>query len=109
MNRIADELGLPGIAVAQMAHTLERAGMLVVTEFDELVPSRDIGRIMVYEILDVARRQGSGHNAPRVVPMPPVDRLLTSIEEARRNRCGELTLRDLVDEAPRLSLAVSRA
>jgi hypothetical protein len=72
------------------------------------MPSRDIGRISVYEILDIARRQGSGHAAPRVVPMPPVDRLLASIEEARRNRCGELTLRDLVDEAPRLSLAVAR-
>jgi membrane protein len=108
VNRIANELGLPGIAVAQMSHTLERAGMLVVTEFDELVPSRDIGRISVYEILDIARRQGSGHAGPRNVPMPPVDRLLASIEEARRNRCGELTLRDLVDEAPRLSLAVAR-
>jgi membrane protein len=108
VNRIANELGLPGIAVAQMANTLERAGMLIVTEQDEIVPSRDIGRINVYEILDVARRQGSGHAAPRNVPMPPVDRLLASIEEARRNRCGELTLRDLVDEAPRLSLAVAR-
>jgi hypothetical protein len=67
-----------------------------------------VGRINVYEVLDIARRQGSGHAAPRVVPMPPVDRLLASIEEARRNRCGDLTLRDLVDEAPRLSLAVAR-
>jgi hypothetical protein len=108
VNRIADELGLPGIAVAQMANTLEHAGMLIVTEVDELVPSRDIGRISVYEILDVARRQGSGHAAPRRVPMPPVDRLLASVEDARRHRCGELTLRDLVDEAPRLSLAVAR-
>jgi membrane protein len=108
VNRIANELGLPGIAVAQMANALERAGMLIVTEYDELVPSRDIGRISVYEILDVARRQGSGHAAPRHVPMPPVDRLLASIEDARRNRCGELTLRDLVDEAPRVSLVQAR-
>jgi membrane protein len=108
VNRIANELGLPGIAVAQMANALERAGMLIVTEYDELVPSRDIGRISVFEILDVARRQGSGHAAPRNVPMPPVDRLLASIEEARRNRCGELTLRDLVDEAPRVALVQAR-
>ena len=108
VNRIANELGLPGTAVAQMAHTLERAGMLIVTELDELVPARDIGRISVCDILDLARRQGSGHAGPRNVPMPPVDRLLASLEEARRKGCGELTLRDLVDEAPRLSLAVAR-
>jgi membrane protein len=108
VNRLANELGLPGIAVARMSDTLERAGMLIVTEQDELVPSRDISRIAVYDILEVARRQSSGHAAPRNLTMPSVDRLLASIDEARRNRCGDLSLRDLVDEAPRLTLAVSR-
>jgi membrane protein len=108
VNRLATELGLPGIAVAQMATALERAGLLIATESDELVPSRDIGRISVYEILDIARRQGSGHVAPRNVPIPPVDRLLTQLEEVRRHRCGELSLRDLVDEVPRPQLTVAR-
>jgi membrane protein len=108
VNRIANELGLPGIAVAQMGAALEHAGLLIITEYDELVPARDIGRIGVYEILEIARRQGSGHGPPRHLPIPPVDRLLNSIEEARRNRCGDLTLRDLVDEVTRPMLAVSR-
>jgi membrane protein len=106
VNRLATELGLPGIAVAQMASTLERAGLLVVTEWDELVPSRDIGRIGVYEILEIARRQSTGHVAPRQVPIPPVDRLLASLEDVRRHRCGDLTLRDLVDEVARPTLVV---
>ena len=104
VNRLATELGLPGIAVAQMASALERAGLLIVTDYDELVPARDIGRIGVYEILEIARNQRSGHVAPRNVQMPPVDRILTSLDEARRKACGELTLRDLVDEAPRPAL-----
>src|ERR1700733_9755917 len=108
VNRLATELGLPGIAVAQMASALERAGVVICTEADELVPSRDIGRIPVYEILDIARRQASGHVAPRNVPIPAVDRLLAQLEEVRRHRCGELTLRDLVDEAPRPHLSVAR-
>ena len=108
VNRLATELGLPGVAVAQMASALELAGVLIVTEADELVPSRDIGRIAVYDILDIARRQASGHVAPRPVPIPAVDRLLAQIEEARRHRCGEVTLRDLVDEAPRPQLTVAR-
>jgi membrane protein len=108
VNRLATELGLPGIAVAQMGAALERAGLLIITEYDELVPARDIGRIGVYEILEIARHQSSGHGPPRHLPIPPVDRLLNSIDEARRNRCGELTLRDLVDEVTRPVLAVSR-
>jgi membrane protein len=107
VNRLATELGLPGIAVAQMAATLERAGLLIVTDYDELVPARDIGRIGVYEILDIARNQGSGHVAPRNLPIPPVDRLLAGVEDARRHRCGELTLRDLVDEAARPALQLT--
>ena len=108
VNRLADELGLPGIAVAQMAGALERAGLLIVTESDEFLPARDTGAIKVSEILDIARNQRSGHVAPRYVPVPPVDRLLASVEEARRSRCGELTLRDLIDEVPRTALISPR-
>ena len=105
---LAGELGLPGIAVAQMAGALERAGLLIVTESDEFLPARDTGAISVSEILDIARNQRSGHVAPRYVPVPPVDRLLASVEEARRSRCGELTLRDLIDEVPRTALISPR-
>ena len=107
VNGLANELGLPGIAVAQMAATLERAGLLIVTDYDELVPARDISRIDVHEILDIARNQRSGHIAPRHLPIPPVDRLLESVDEAWRSRCANLTLRDLVDEAPRPALQLT--
>jgi membrane protein len=104
VDRLADELALPGIAVAQSASALERAGLLIVTEDDQLVPARDIGGIGVNEILDIARNQRSGHIAPRNAAVPPVDRVLAGLEEARRARCAELTLRDLVDEVPRPAL-----
>jgi len=100
VNRLANELGLPGIAVAQSVGAFERAGLLIVTDEDELAPGRDIGGIGVYEILDIARNQRSGHVAPRNMVVPPVDRLLADLEEARRGRCAGLTLRDLVDEVP---------
>jgi membrane protein len=107
VNALATELGLPGIAVSQMVWTLEKAGLLVVTEDDELLPARDIGRIGVCEILSVARSQRSGHFSPRPVVIPPVDRLLAAIDDARRGRCGDLTLRDLVEEPPRPTLTLA--
>jgi membrane protein len=107
VNRLADELGLPGVAVARMAATLEGAGLLIVTDDDELVPARDLSRISVYEILQIARSQRSGHVAPRNLPLPPVDRVLAGLEEARRRACGELTLRDLAEEPPRPALALT--
>ena len=101
------ELGLPGIAVAQMVATMESAGLLVVTEDDELLPARDIDHIAISEILEIARNQRSGHFSPRTVFIPAVDRLIATIDEARRSRCGELTLRDLVEEPP-LTLAAGK-
>jgi hypothetical protein len=111
VNRLAAQLGLPGIAVARMATALERSGFLIVTDDDELLPARDMGRITVQEILEMARNQRSGHLQPRHLPIPAVDRLTASLDAMRRERCADLTLRDLVEETPRptLTLASGRA
>jgi membrane protein len=101
VNEIARELELPGIAVAKMARALERAGLVMVTDDAEVLCARDISRIAVYEILDLARNLRSGHMAPRNTAVPAVDRLMASLDEQRRERCGDLTLRDLVDESAR--------
>ena len=106
-GKLAAELGLPGIAMTRLVTAFQQAGLLTVTESDELVPSRDIGRISVCEILDAARNQRSGQITPRSIAIPSVDRLIAAIEEARRQRCGNLTLRDLVDEAPRPALTLA--
>lgn len=107
VNSLATELGLPGIAVAEMVLALEHSGLLVVTEDDELLPARDMGQITLTQILDIARSRRAGQFTPREVPIPAVDRLLAAIEDARRARCGELTLRELVEE-PRESPSNSR-
>lgn len=99
INGLAAELGLPGIAIAQIAAALERAGLLIVTEDDEFVPGRDLGRIGVHEILEVARNQRSGHFAARPNPMPVIDRLSATLDEAWRACCSTRTLRDLIEEA----------
>ncbi len=109
VNRLAHELGLPGIAVAKMAAALERTGLVIITDEDELLPARDIGRVTLYEILQIARNQRSGHFAPRNLPIPAVDRLIASLDDILRNRCGELTLRELVEETPRPALALAKA
>jgi membrane protein len=106
VNRIARELALPGIAVAKMARALERAGLVMVTDDDELLCARDISRITVFEILELARNQRSGHLPPRNTAVPAVDRLTASLDEQRRERCGDLTLRGLVDESDAVARAV---
>ena len=105
VNGLATELGLPGIAVSEIISTLESSGLLVVSEDDELLPARDLGQITLADILDIARSRPSGQFTLRVIPIPEVDRLLAAIDEGRRARCGDLTLRDLAAESAALPLS----
>jgi len=117
VERLAHELGVPGIAITRLVATFEDAKLILATENGELVPARDIGQITVAEMLEVARDQHCGQITPRNVSTPSVDRVLATIGEARRKSCGNLTLRDLVQEAlshgsseprPSLTLAARR-
>ncbi len=107
VNQLARELGLPGIAVAKMASALERAGLVVVSDDEELICARDIGRITVDEILEIARNQRSGLFRPRTLSIPSVDRLTASLDEARHERLAGLTLRDLIEDSPRPALSLA--
>ena len=100
INRLAAEIGLPGIALAQIGGTLEKSGLLLVTEDDEFVPGRDIGHITLQEIVEVARNQRSGHSTTRGVQIPAVERLSDNMEKAWRATCDGRTLRDLLEESP---------
>jgi membrane protein len=102
VNRMSRELQLPGIAVAKMARALERGGLVRLTDDGEVLCARDISRIMVNEILEMARNLRSGHIAPRNASVPAVDRLIAQLDAQRRERCGEMTLRDLIEESPPL-------
>lgn len=95
---LSSQLGLPGMAVAQLVAGLERAGLLISTDQDRLMPARDIGQISLQQILDVARNQRSGHLAPHDMQLPAVDRLSTALTHAWRDCCGNRSLRDLVVE-----------
>ena len=94
---MAHELGLPGMPMSRLLAAFQEANLLTVTEQDELLLPREIARITVCEILDTAREQRSGQVHVREVSIPSVDHLIESLEEARKERCGGLTLLNLVE------------
>jgi len=78
VNRLATELGLPA-SRAQMAATLERAGLLIRHRLRRAGSGARHRAPRVYEILDIARNQGSGHVEPATCP-PPGRPLLAGVE-----------------------------
>lgn len=104
---LATELGMPGIAIAQIVTAMEKANLLLAADDERLLPARDIGHIRLEAILDVARNQRGGHVRERRVSLPPVDELAACIDASWRACCGDRTLRDLVEspgavETPRV-------
>jgi hypothetical protein len=96
--RLADEFGLPGIAVARVACALEAATLLKLTQKDECILMRDSSLISIDEILTVARNQRSGEFTPKESNVSAVDALGERLEGAWRKECANETLQSLLEE-----------
>jgi len=105
VNRLATELGLPGIAGGADGRD---ARARRAADRDRQRRAGPGTRHRAHRRVRDTRHRPQPGQRPRRTPQPahpPVDRLLAGVEDARRHRCGELTLRDLVDEAARPAAA----
>jgi membrane protein len=98
VDGLARELGMPGIAVSRIINSLEAAKLVTLTDDEHLLPARDLGQIPLREILDIARNEKAGQVAPRQLKLPTVDAFAAKVDEAWRKSCGDMTLRDLIEE-----------
>jgi membrane protein len=98
IDTLAHELGMPGIAISRIVQALEDARLLTLTDDEMLLPARDLGKIPIQEVIDIARNEKAGQVAPRNLKLPAVDRISATMDAAWRKSCGDMTLRDLVEE-----------
>jgi membrane protein len=98
LDGLSHELGMPGIAVARIVHALETARLVTVSEDEHLLPARDLGKISIQEVLDIARNEKAGQVGWRNLKLPAVDAISAKMDEAWRKSCGDMTLRDLVEQ-----------
>jgi hypothetical protein len=89
---------MPGIAISRIVNALEDAHLLTMADDERLLPARDLGKISIQEIVDIARNEKAGQVAPRNLKLPAVDAISKTMDDAWRKSCGETTLRDLVEE-----------
>lgn len=98
VDSLAHELSMPGIAISRIVHALEGALLLTLTDDERLLPARDLGKITIQEIVDIARNEKAGQVGWRNLRIPAVDTISKTMDDAWRKSCGEMTLRDLVEE-----------
>ena len=56
--QLSTQLGIPSLGVTPVVGALEKVGLLIVTDKDELVPGKEMSRITLRQILDVVRDIG---------------------------------------------------
>ena len=99
-GRLAAEFDIPGVALAPVLARLERAGLILVTEKELLVPGRDPQGILLADILDAVRTLQIGRRTLQVRHVPGAARIVAEVEAAMRERLGARTLKDLIAAPP---------
>jgi membrane protein len=100
LQQIGAEHAVPMQLLEPIARALEAAGLLVRTDRGELVPGRDMTRILLRDVLDTVRlpRAKAGVAAPGERFEPVVDGVGASLEAAVSAVLADRTLADLVDQ-----------
>ncbi len=99
LDAISNELKIPTLALAPTVTRLERAGLLLTTEKEFLVPGRDMARISLHDIVDVVRSGGVTGSYRDPNWKKSIDKLGAAIESAVADTLGDKTLADLLDDA----------
>jgi DNA-binding IscR family transcriptional regulator len=98
LRALAERLEVPGSALTSVTSSLERSGLLLVTEQEHLVPGRALDQIGVHAVLTAVRdeQQYESWLLARARTEPDADAVADAIEAAIRERTRDETLRDLV-------------
>lgn len=95
-DRLAGELGLPGIVLSPVLARLESAALLTRSEHDELLPSREPSRIRLREILAAVREPPQPDEVLAVGWSPAIRRVQGRVAAAIDGTLGEETLAQLM-------------
>jgi len=97
---LAEDLEIQGTALASVIRSLERAGLLTLTEDEELIPARDLESIALTDILHAVRdeRQYETWLLWHARTEPVADEVANSVEAGMRERIAGMTLRELASQ-----------
>ena len=89
VDALAHELGMPGIAISRIVGALENEHLVTLADDESLLPARDLGKITIQEIIDIARNEKAGQVTPRSFKVPAIDAISSKMDEAWRKSCGD--------------------
>jgi membrane protein len=99
LESICAQLKIPSNALGPIVERLEKEGLLIVTEKEELLPGREMSRIQVADVLDVVRQRGDTGSYRGPAWSADVESLGEQLEKAVHEVAGSQTLSDLLDRS----------
>lgn len=96
-NDITQSVGIPSLALTPIVNALEKAGLLVTTERQAILPGREMSRMQLRDIVDVVRAGGETGSEHEPAWSSGIDQLGRELDTALSEVLGERTLADLVD------------
>ena len=94
---LSSRLKIPSLTMAPVLRRLEKAGLLLATENESLIPCRDLALIRLRDILDVVRRGGVTGSDRDPSWSPEVEELAGRIDGAIGEAVGETTLAEFLE------------
>jgi membrane protein len=94
---LATRLGYPQIAVARLVTVLEAAQLLTASEDECLLPSRDVARIQLLDIITVARNASSGLIRTTSGVPSVVRQFCAEMDRSWQQQASGITLSDLIE------------
>ena len=97
LRALSEDLQIPGSALATVTRSLELAGLLTLTEDEELIPARDLEGIQLTDILQAVRdeRRYDTWLLWHARTEPAADEVANSLEAGMRERIAGTSLREL--------------
>jgi len=98
LKALGERLEVPGSALSSVSDSLEKAGLIIATENEQLVPGRALDQIGVHAILTAVRdeQQYESWLLARARTEPDADAIADAVEASIRERTGDENLRDLL-------------
>lgn len=95
---MSSKLNIPAIALAPVVQSLERAGLVLTTEDENLFPGQELSRLRLNDILNVVRREGETGSYRDPTWSSSINTLGTQLDDAVSGIVGDRTLADMLDE-----------
>jgi membrane protein len=96
LNSLAERLFIAASTLTPILRRLERAGLILATDSERLVPGRDVAGIALFEILDAVRSDHTDRVMKHIRSVPAADAMAIRTTAAMRESLKGQTLKELI-------------